>query len=104
MDQGTANATEVYLEIPTGLVGNLTSRITWDAPFAETREQDEGHLSPTIIFSPAFADLSCESYAGMLSELVSREYTVAALPRPYEQRHVLYHDGPWQRVLRPRHQ
>ncbi|KAJ4394478.1 hypothetical protein N0V93_003696 [Gnomoniopsis smithogilvyi] len=93
MDRGTANTSEVIFELPAGTLANLTSRIIWDAPFAKTLSQKEGHLSPTLIFSPALQAPSIEAYTLILSELASQGYTVAALAHPYELGYVLYPNG-----------
>lgn len=93
LTQGTATIYEEDLEFPNGTLGNLTDRVIWEAPFAETLEEDEGHPSPTLIFGSGLGGPPCECYTIMLSELASRGYTVAALDHPYEQPYVLYPNG-----------
>lgn len=93
LTKGTATFFEEYLELANGTLGNLTDRIIREAPFAETLEQDEGRLSPTLIFTAALGGPPCQFYTIMLSELASRGYTVAALDHPYEQPYVLYPNG-----------
>lgn len=93
LTEGTATLFEEYLEFPNGTLGNLTDRVIWEAPFAENFKQDEGHASPTLLFSSGLGGPPCECYTIMLSELASRGYTVAAIDQPYEQPYVLYPDG-----------
>lgn len=93
LTQVTAEQFEGYFDFPNGTLANLTDRIIWGAPFAESFEEDEGYLSPTLLFTPGIGGPPCECYAIMLSELASRGYTVAALDHPYEQPYVLYPDG-----------
>lgn len=89
----TANQFETYLQFPNGTLGNYTTRVQWDAPFAETLLQDEGSDSPTLLFGPGLGGPPCECYTLLLSELASKGFTIAALDHTYEQPYVLYPNG-----------
>lgn len=89
----TANQFETYLQFPSGTLGNYTTRVQWDAPFAETLLQDEGSDSPTLLFGPGLGGPPCECYTLLLSELASKGFTVAAMDHTYEQPYVLYPNG-----------
>jgi hypothetical protein len=84
---------EDYLEFPNGTLANFTTRVQWDAPFAETLLEYEGSASPTLLFGPGLGGPPCECYTLLLSELASAGFTVAALDHTYEQPYVLYPNG-----------
>lgn len=89
----TAKQFEEYLQFPNGTLANYTTRVQWDAPFAETLLHDEGSASPTLLFGSGLGGPPCECYALLLSELASKGFTVAALDHTYEQPYVLYPNG-----------
>lgn len=89
----TAEQFEEYFQFPNGTLANFTTRVQWDAPFAETFLQDEGSDSPTLLFGPGLGGPPCECYTLLLSELASEGFTVAALDHTYEQPYVLYPNG-----------
>lgn len=89
----TAKQFEEWLQFPNGTLANFTTRVQWDAPFAETLLEDEGLASPTLLFGPGLGGPPCECYTLLLSELASKGFTIAALDHTYEQPYVLYPNG-----------
>lgn len=89
----SAKQFEEYLQFPNGTLANYTTRVQWDAPFAETLLQDEGSASPTLLFGPGLGGPPCECYTLLLSELASKGFTVAAFDHTYEQPYVQYPNG-----------
>lgn len=89
----TAKQFEEYLQFPNGTLANFSTRLQWDAPFAETFIQNEGSESPTLLFGSGLGGPPCECYTLLLSELASKGFTIAALDHTYEQPYVLYPNG-----------
>ncbi|KAL1880130.1 hypothetical protein Daus18300_001493 [Diaporthe australafricana] len=89
----TAKQFEEWFQFPNGTLGNFTSRLQWNASFAENLLEDEGSESPTLIFGPGLGGPPCECYTLLLSELASNGFTVAALDHTWEQPYVLYPNG-----------
>ncbi|KAI3401804.1 hypothetical protein diail_8182 [Diaporthe ilicicola] len=89
----TAKQFEEYLQFPNGTLGNFTSRLQWNASFAEDFLKNEGSKSPTLLFGSGLGGPPCECYTLLLSQLASNGFTVAALDHTYEQPYVLYPNG-----------
>lgn len=89
----TAKQFEEWFQFPNGTLGNFTSRLQWNASFAENLLEDEGSESPTLIFGSGLGGPPCECYTLLLSELASNGFTIAALDHTWEQPYVLYPNG-----------
>ncbi|KAJ0106867.1 paf acetylhydrolase family protein [Diaporthe amygdali] len=93
LTQVTAKQFEEYFQFPNGTLANFTTRVQWDAPFADNILKNEGSDSPTLLFGPGLGGPPCECYTLLLSELASKGFTVAAFDHTYEQPYVLYPNG-----------
>jgi hypothetical protein len=85
---GLAAAYETYYGIPVGSFGNTTASIAFNAHPLE-------HASslPTLLFFPPFAGPPSQMFYGLISEMVSRGYTVISNDHPYEQPYLQYPNG-----------
>ncbi|KAF2652101.1 hypothetical protein K491DRAFT_695837 [Lophiostoma macrostomum CBS 122681] len=85
---GLAAAYETYYGIPPGSFGNTTASIAFDAnPLSHTLPL------PTLLFFSPFAGPPSQMFHGLISELVSRGYTVISNDHPYEQPYLQYPNG-----------
>ncbi|KAH7008977.1 Alpha/Beta hydrolase protein [Ilyonectria destructans] len=75
------------LELPRGLLGNLTTSLHGDASFLDA---PTGH--PTVLFSPA-AGFNAWMYYGLLANLASHGYTILAIDHPGEPPVVRWPNG-----------
>ncbi|KAF1851617.1 uncharacterized protein K460DRAFT_413159 [Cucurbitaria berberidis CBS 394.84] len=90
--RGLAATYETYYKLPPGTFGNTTANIAYNATPLKHAECVKLKL-PTLLFGPPFAGPASQMFFALISEVVSRGYTVVSVDHPYEQPYLQYPDG-----------
>lgn len=83
---------DTFYHLSNGTFGNLTARISHNAP-PLPKKQWTALALPTLIFGPPFAGPPSQLFFNLFSDLASHGYTIISIDHPYEQPYLRLPNG-----------